>query len=106
MGRVFLLDHRAGGDLLKSAHDAHRIHVVGGRLEPIDKGGELIAAQARGGVGSNARNKIGGYRIGGALIQICNLCGTIAPQLVAGAVQNDHLTVEAIEGAQAEVSLT
>ena len=30
----------------------------------------------------------------------------VAPQLVAGAVQNDHLTVEAIEGAQAEVSLT
>ena len=96
---LFLLDHRAGGYLLEGAHDAHRVHVVSGGLELIDERGELISAQARGGVGSNARDKVRGHRVGSALIQICNLRGAIATQLVAGAIQNDHLPVQAIKGA-------
>ena len=104
--RLFLLDHRAGGHLLERARDAHRVHVVSGGLELIDKLGKLIAAQARGGVGSNARDKVRGHRVGRALIQVRNLRGAIPTQLVAGAVQDDHLPVQAIKGAEAEIALT
>ena len=101
-----LLDHRAGDNVAEPSRNTHRIHVVGRGLQIINKGGQLLALEALGRGHLNAGDEIRRNGEGSALVEFGDGCGAITAQLVADAVEDDHLPVQRIEGTDTEIALS
>ena len=70
----------------------------------VDKFGEFGADHAGGCVETQAGYEVGHHGKWGALVEVSDAGFAVGGELVAYAVEDEHLAVEGVEGAEAEVA--